>query len=119
MRKANLQAQKWTEKWEIFEEANSRTEEAIESLKQIDSLLIHTLSIDNRVDWKSLKKKEKYQEKPPAKPTKKSKKEYPPKPEKQSAEFTPVFSFFEKLFKSKKEKKFQEFEMVKYEQSSN
>lgn len=122
--KANLQAQKWTEKWEIIEsnrrvnaekeanleEANSRTEEAIESLKQIDSLLIHTLSIDDRVDWESLKKKEKYQEKSPAKPTKKSKKEYPPKPEKQSAEFTPVFSFFEKLFKSKREKKIQELE---------
>lgn len=122
--KANLQVQKWTEKWDIIEskrrvnaekeanleEANSRTEEAIESLKQIDSLLIHTLSINDIVDWESLKKKEKYQEKSPAKPTKKSKKEYPPKPEKQSAEFTPVFSFFEKLFKSKREKKIKEFE---------
>lgn len=122
--KANIQAQKWEEKWEFIEskrrvnadkeanleEANSRTEEAIESLKQIDSLLIHTLSIDDRVDWESLKKKEKYQEKSPAKPTKKSKEYYPPKPEKQSDRFTPVFSFFEKIFKSKREMKIQEFE---------
>lgn len=122
--KANLQAQKWTEKWESIEskrrinaekeanleEANSRTEAAIKSLRQIDSLLTHTLSIDDRVDWESLKKKEKYPEKSPAKPTKKRKKEYPPKPDKQSAEFTPVFTFFEKLFKSKKERKLQEFE---------
>ncbi len=109
--KANLQAQKWTEKWESIEskrrinaekeanleEANSRTKAAIKSLKQIDSLLTHTLSIDDRVDWEILKKKEKYPEKSPA------------KPEKQSTEFTPVFTFFEKLFKSKKEIKIQEF----------
>jgi len=122
--KANLQAQKWSEKWEIIqskrrvaskkeanlEEANLKTEEAIKFLKQIDNLLIHTLSIDDRVDWETLKKKEKYHEKSPAKPTKKSKKEYPPKPNKHSTEFTPVFTFFEKLFKSKKERKIQEFE---------
>ena len=122
--KANLQAQKWAEKWERIElkrrvngekeanieEANSRTEAAIKSLRQIDNLLTHTLSIDDRVDWKSLKKNEKYPEKSPAKPTKKRKKEYPPKPEKQSAEFTPVLTFFEKLFKSKKERKIKEFE---------
>jgi len=113
--KVNLQAKKWIEKWEIIEskrriasekeanleEANSRTEKAIESLKQIDNLLLHTLSIDDRVDWESLKKKEKYQEKTPVKPT---------KPDKQSAKFTPFFTFFEKLFKSKKERKIQDFE---------
>jgi len=70
----NLQSQKWA---------------IIESLKQIDSLLVHTLSIDARVDWESLKKKEKYQEKSTfIKPTKKSKKEYPPPPVKQSAEWS-------------------------------
>jgi restriction system protein len=122
--KANLQAQKWTDKWERIElkrrinsekeanieEANSRTEAAIKSLTEIDNLLTHTLSIDDRVDWERLKKKEKYPEKSPAKPTQKRKNEYPPKPEKQSAEFTPVLTFFEKLFKSKKEIKIQEFE---------
>lgn len=122
--KANLQAQKWTDKWESIEskrrinsekeanleEANSRTEAAIKSLTEIDSLLTHTLSIDDRVDWESLKKKEKYPEKSPAKPTQKRKKEYPPKPEKQSSELIPVLTFFEKLFKSKKERKIQEFE---------
>jgi restriction system protein len=86
--KANLQAQKWTDKWESIEskrrinaekeanleEANLRTEAAIKSLTEIDNLLIHTLSIDDRVDWESLKKKEKYPEKSPAKPTQKRKK---------------------------------------------
>lgn len=122
--KVNLQAQKWTEKWELIEskrriteakeanieEANSRTEEANEILKQIDNLLIHALSIDDKVDWESVKKKEKYSEKLPDKPISKSKKEYPLKPEKQSAKFTPVFTFLDKLIKSKKERKIQEFE---------
>jgi len=122
--KANLQTKKWTEKWRIIEskhlvasakeasigEAKSRTEEADAALKQIDNLLIHTLSIDDRVDWESLKKKEKYSEKSPAKPTKKTKKEYPPKPNKQSTEFTPVFTLLDKLFKSKQKDKIIEYD---------
>lgn len=122
--KVNLQANKWTEKWDIIEskrritetkEANlegakSRTVEAEEAVKQIEDLLIHTLSIDDKVNWDSLKKKNKYSEKLPAKPTRKAKREYPPKPDKQSAEFTPMFTFFENLIKSKKENKIKEFE---------
>ncbi len=118
--KADLQAQKWTEKWDLIEskrriveqkeankeEANSRTEEAIEALNQIDKLLIHTLSIDDKVDWDVLKKKDEYSEKKPLKPNKASHKEYPFAPAK---EF-PQFTFFEKLFKSKKERKIKELE---------
>lgn len=118
--KANLQAQKWAEKWELIEskrriseekeanidEANSRTEEAIEALKQIDNLLIHTLSIDDKVNWDTLKKKDKNPETAPSKPIKKNKKEYPQKPVKGS----PTFTFLEKLIKSKKERKIKEFE---------
>jgi len=122
--KAKLQVQKWTEKWDIIEsrrritekkeanleEANARTKQATEALKQIDDLLVHTLSMDDTVDWESLKKKDEYSEESPAKPTKKDKKEYPPQPEKSSVEFTPEFTFFEKLFKSKKERKIKEYE---------
>ena len=122
--KADLQTHKWTEKWEIIqskrqinaeneanlEEANLKTEEAKKTLEQIDSLLIHALSIDVRVDWEILKKKEKYKEVSPAKPIKKANTVYPPKPNKQSEEYTPVYNIFEKLFQSKKEKKIQKFE---------
>ena len=122
--KADLQTHKWTEKWEIIqskrqinaeneanlEEANLKTEEAKKTLEQIDSLLIHALSIDVRVDWEILKKKEKYKEVSPAKPIKKANTVYPPKPNKQSEEYTPVYNIFEKLFQSKKERKIQKFE---------
>lgn len=126
--KANLQAQKWTEKWDLIEskrkvseqkeanieEATSKTEEAIKALKQIDNLLIHTLAIGDTVDWEVLKKKEKYAEKKPAKPIKQSCKEYPPDPEKEypphPKKEAPRFNLFEKLFKSKKERKLKEVE---------
>ncbi|MBI5213760.1 MAG: restriction endonuclease [Nitrospirae bacterium] len=119
--KANLQAQKWTEKWNVIEyrrklsekreanveEANSRTEAAIEALKQIDSLLMHTLSINDAVDWEKLKKKEKYSEKRPEKPIKKKHSEYPPPPVKES----PAFTFLEMLLlKYRKERKIKEAE---------
>lgn len=118
--KVNLQAQKWTEKWDVIEskrrvaeqkeasieETNSMTEEATKALSQIDNLLIHTLSINDKVDWEVLKKKEKYSEKKPSKPNKSSHKEYPFAPTKES----PQFTFFEKIFKSKKERKIKELE---------
>lgn len=121
--KANLQAQKWAEKWEVvelkrklseekeanLEEANNRTEEANRALKDIDDLLLHTLSIDDTVDWESLKRKEKYPEPIPPKPIRTPNKDYPPKPERTAPEFTPTFGFFEKLIKSKRERKIQEF----------
>jgi restriction system protein len=71
---------------------------------------MNALSIDDRVDWDSLKKKENYPEIFPSKPTEKNKKEYPSMPEKQSSEFRPVFSLFEKLIKSKRERKIREYE---------
>ncbi len=122
--KVRLNADKWAEKWNQLEtkcrinrekeanleEANFRTEAAITSLKQIDNLLIHTLSIDDTVNWENLKNKEEFPEKIPVKPPQKRKKAPPPKPDKQSVEFTPVFSFFEKLLRSKKERKIKEYE---------
>ena len=60
--KANLQANKWTEKWERIEEkqkvldskeenieeASLRTEEAINEQIILENLLVHTLSIDRK-----------------------------------------------------------------------
>ena len=122
--KVNLQTQSWVEKWNRIvskrrsdaekeanvEEASLRTEMATKAIKQIDELLVHTLSVDDRVDWESLKKKDGFPEKMPAKPEKKPNKEHPPKPNKQSQQFKPNFTIWEKLFKSKKDKKIQEFE---------
>jgi restriction system protein len=136
--KTNLQVQEWTEKWQKieskhiadagkfeskrrndaekeagFKEADLITEKANKLRSQIDNILIFTLSVDDKINWENLKKRDMFPEKSPAKPTQKDKKEYPPKPDRRSYEFTPVFTSLENLFKSKKEKKIQEFE-IKY-----
>jgi len=122
--KANLQVQKWGEKWELIsrkrknlnereanlDEANERTEKAQESLKEIENLLLHTLTIDDAVNWNSLKDNRNFPESAPSQPTRGEYKEYPIKPNKNSPEFKPVFSFWEKLITSKKQKKIRDFE---------
>lgn len=122
--KARMQLQKWSEKWEItsrrrknlnereanLEEANERTEKAQESLGEIDDILIHTLAVNDNVNWDSLKKKSDYSEISPLRPIKNSYKKYPDQPIKESSEFLPVFSFWEKLISSKKDKKIKEYE---------
>lgn len=62
--KAEVQIAKWQEKWARVleknakernaEEALSATEEAQENLKKCESLLRHTLEIDDRVNWSNL-----------------------------------------------------------------
>jgi restriction system protein len=122
--KAKLQAQKWSEKWDVIstkrknitereanlEEANERYEDAKKALEEIDNLLLHTLPIDDTINWDGLKKRNNFPEKSPTKPEKKSYKEYPNKPQKESSEFIPIFTFWEKLIGSKREKKIQNFE---------
>lgn len=122
--KANLQSKKWIEKWEKLEqkrkiseqneanieEAQKKTEEAKKKLEEIENLLIQTLSIDDTVDWELLKKKDSFPEKKPIKPQKETYKKYPSRPDKNAKEFIPNFTFFEKIFKSKKEQKKLEYE---------
>lgn len=131
-KKALLQSQKWDEKWESIvskkkicdekeanlEEAILRTDEAVEVLKQIEDLLIYTLKIDDKVDWELFKKRDSYPEKLPLKPSQKTKKQYKPRPDKLSQSFVPTFTFFEKIFKSKKEEKIRLFDN-KYDEAIN
>jgi restriction system protein len=118
--KVKVQVRKWNEKWNLIEskrrlaekkeatreEANLKTNAAIEALNQIENLLVHTLSVDDRIDWEVLKKKDEYPEEKPSKPIEAKHKEYPPSPTK---EF-PKFTFLEKLVRSKKERKIRELE---------
>jgi len=113
--KANVQARKWNEAWEIveqrknnekekeasIEQASILTQEAENSLRIIENILIHTLSIDDAVDWEKLKRFDDFSETKPVKPNNKALMEYTSEPKKETIEFT----FFEKMFKSKKEKR--------------
>jgi len=130
--KADLQAVKWEEKWETLErkreileqkeanleEAEQRTVSAQEELQRIDTILEHTLSIDDTVDWDSIKKNDEFVEPTPPKPKNKKHIKYPEKPDKSSEKFTPKLSIFDKLIKSKKEKKIEDCNRY-YEESIN
>lgn len=99
-----------------LKEAEERTQEAIIELKQINNLLLHTLEIDDKVDWEQLKDKTKFKIASPEK-------EFPklllsvPKPNEpiflaysnkpNLEDFHPKLSFFDKLIKSKKQAKIE------------
>jgi restriction system protein len=122
-KKANLQVQKWRKRWALvelrrnisekkeasLEEAERRTKEAQADLEKVENLLVYTTSIDDTIDWESLKKKDKFKESKPSRPEKETYKEIPPSPDKLSSQFTPTFSSFENIFKSKREKKIKEY----------
>jgi len=117
--KVNLQIQKWNERWnkEVnFDDANLRTEEAQQALEEIENLLIHTLSIDDTIQWHKLKDRKKFTEKNPgdflegilsniSKPVKGELLSLPIKPDNNSSEYQIEITFFDKLFSSRRFKK--------------
>jgi len=119
--KIKLQSLKWQEKWAqieakrrslaekeaSIEEAERRTEEARRALEEIDNLLIHTLYVDDAVDWEILKKYDDFPEPMPEEPKAMPMKGYPPEPVK----LEPAFSLLEKLFRSLREKKIEAYNL--------
>jgi len=122
--KVSLQAQRWGEKWDKLEEkrkkedekkanieeAARRTEECIHDIHQIENILIHTLSIDDTVDWESLKKNDQFLEEKPSQPYRSQYLKVRDVPEKDSSEYVPCFTILDKIFKSRKERKIQKSE---------
>lgn len=129
--KVKAYAAKLDEKWEIVvqkrniirskgqiqEDADRLTKEALKELKKIDNTLLHTLDIDDTVDWEQLKDKTKFNIPSPekgssillsaiAKPNEHLKIEYLIKPS--STDFNPKLSFLDKLIASKKVFKIKE-----------
>jgi len=111
--KVELQKNKWNQKWERVspqKQAENRTQEAQSVLKAIDEILIHTLSVDNTVVWESLKKHEKFTISKPQKPPQEKHIIIPDGPNINSYLFVPEFTLFEKILKSKKQKKIAEYD---------
>lgn len=116
--KANLQVKKWEERWSLLaqkrinsemkdasiELAAALTEEALNAVASIENLLVHTLSIDDTVDWEKLKRSDEFPESIPTEPIKKNLIQYPEEPKAIELDFT----FFEKMFKSKRERRIVE-----------
>lgn len=112
-------------KEELQKEAEFRTQEAIANLMQIDNLLLHTLDIDDAVDWETLKDISKFNVLSPekdlnkllrnvAKPKEPVLKTYSEEPG--INYFAPKFSFFDNIIKSKKTEKINSAKLL-YEQA--
>jgi restriction system protein len=117
--KLEMQLLKWKEKWETLEEkrllreekeanveeAQRRSDEAQSKLKKLETLLAHTLSVNDEVDWESLKRSDEYPTPHPLEPEREKYQEFSPEPRRDSDEFQPQFNLFDRLLKSKKSKK--------------
>lgn len=101
-------------KEELQKEAEYRTQEAISNLKTIENILLHTLNVDDTVDWETLKDKSEFKVPNPEKeltrllldvqkPSEPALKTYLAEPDKNT--YVPKFSFLDNIIKSKKNKK--------------
>jgi restriction system protein len=120
--KVNTQFAKWQEQWAkgaSLSLAQEQTKEAKERLAEIDNLLIHTLSIDDTIDWEILKTKREFEVPNPqatfkaevAKaniPPTPAQKEIPPAPNFDN--YRPTIKGVSKLFKSRAKEKLKEAE---------
>lgn len=92
-------------KEEKKELAITKTEEAQEEINRLETILLHTLEIDDAVDWDSLLGKNKYHIK---KPIKKKFNQTPSEPKTQDTKYQPTLSFFDKLFSKSRKRKEEE-----------
>lgn len=126
--KIEVQFKRWDEQWEkiVFKNqsqankevnlnlAEERTLEAKEKLDKIENLLVHTIDIDDTIDWNSLKDTKKFKVPNPKNSIEKEFKQIP-LPESPSYKaiplqpnqmhFQPKLTFMDKLLKSKAQKK--------------
>ncbi|WP_227395931.1 restriction endonuclease [Jeotgalibacillus aurantiacus] len=91
------------EKEEKKEYASQQTTDAVENLQVLDNVLLHTLDIDDRIDWDDLKDHSSFVEPYPVKPTPLHRPSQPVK-----SAFEPTFSITDKIFSKNKEKKIKE-----------
>jgi len=108
--KARTEMAKWDKMWEQREAkeqkaaaiqnkkdlATEKTEEAQENLTALEKILSHTLEVDDKVDWESLKNKTDY----PIQQPKKNR--IPIEPQKTDSKYQVKLSIIDRIFASKK-----------------
>jgi len=104
-------------KEEKKELAIAKTNEAQEAINQLETILLHTLKVDDAIDWNSLLDKKKYPEKMPVKkeypkqkPVKPNLALVPSEPNRSDAKYHPNIGFFDKLFAKSRNRKEDEAE---------
>jgi len=139
--KINSQFKTWDDQWERQETkrikgleraknkaaANEETLEAKKALEDLENILIHTLEIDDTIDWSSIKDKSKFKEPNPRKYihrelgnlTPPTKEKYVTKPEEPKLDrFKPELGLIDRIFLSNKKKKIEAAEKI-YQEALN
>ena len=89
-------------KFNKTESATARTKEAEDNIKSLETILSHTLKVNDTIVWETLIDKKPYTKEQPEKPAAPV---ISPAPIQSSSKYQPVFSFMDNFFsKSKKEK---------------
>ena len=88
-------------------EAAERTEQARSELEALEGLLAHTLSINDAVDWESLKDRTPFSR---PRPTPTAPQTMPREPQATDSDFEPVLGLFDKVVKSRREERVREAE---------
>lgn len=119
--KATLQAEEWEQRWAVVDArakersqnsagkalAAERTAEAQQEIERLSSILQATLSIDDTVDWESLKDKTPFPEErplPPALPPAPALPQIRREPDFHDHIYTPSLSLLDKLISSRRER---------------
>lgn len=82
--------------------AITKTNEAQDSINQLESILAHTLSVDDAIDWSSLLNKKQFPDKKPSKPKQTP---TPKEPYAKDSKYQPDLGIFDKIFSSSRIKK--------------
>jgi len=125
--KARAQLEKWDLKWEKVQDAerkrrereerilnkemkielaNERTKAAQEAISLLENTLKHTLSIDDAIDWDSLKDCAPFPKEKPQEPI------IPPEPERNDPKYRPELKFIDRVFSSRKKQKNLEVDLL-------
>ncbi len=106
-------------KEEKKELAITKTNEAMEAINKLETILLHTLKVDDTIDWSSLLNKKKYSIKKPIKKKYSTKKPIKPKlaqnpsePNRADVKYKPIFGFFDKIFSRSRKTKEDEAEKL-------
>ena len=89
--------------------AISKSEEAQDAIVQLKQTLLHTLKVDDAIDWDSLRDNKQYPENQPAKQKLGI---TPPEPNKSDSKYQPKLVFFDKIFSGSRKKKEEEAEKI-------
>lgn len=123
--KARMQELQWEEQWRKKQEMEEKraereraaeekeqkkslalqlTNEAVEQLNIVENTLIHTLNVDDKINWEDLKDFSEFNIDKPAEP---DLLEVSPEPDLNDSLYQPKLNFFDKLFSGSREKKIQ------------